>query len=137
MASNRNHLIEAYEALIIINMVDNKRYIRETGFFGRAGSFQLINDFIGRDTVEIRRINTTTWENAEDITEECAREWLIDADANYAFDYDNLEQCESIMPEFVKRSKTWARWMDDQEAEKPVDPKREYGTHSVVNGHVE
>lgn len=136
MASNRNHLIEADEALIVIDQIDTKRYLRDSSFFGEFGGFDFIRDFITDKTVEIHRINTTTWENAEDITEECAREWLIDADANYAFDYDNREQCESIMPEFVKQSKTWARWMDDQEAEKPVDPKKEYGTHSVVNGHV-
>lgn len=136
MSSTRKHMIEADEALIVIDQYDGKRFIRETAFFGEFGGFDFIRDFLTDNTAEIRRINTMTWANSEDVTEECAREWLIDADANYALDYDNREQCESVMPIYVKQSKTWERWMDDQQAEKPINMSTMYGTYSTINGHV-
>lgn len=134
MASTRKHMIEADEALIVIDQHNGKRFIRETAFFGEFGNFDFISHYLLDETVEIRRANTATWA-VEDITDECAYAWLMEADAEYALDYDDIGQCEQIMPLYVKQSKAWARWMDDQRAEKPVDLSREYGTYSTINGH--
>lgn len=136
MASTRKHMIEADEALIVIDQHNGKRFIRETAFFGEFGNFDFISHYLLDETVEIRRINTMTWEKAEEITDECAYAWLMEADAEYALDYDDRDQCESIMPIYVKQSKAWVRWMDDQRAEKPVSMSAMYGTYSAVNGHV-
>lgn len=135
--TDRKNMIEADEALIVINQHNGKRFIRETDFFGEYGDFDFVRDYLSDRTVEIRRINTMTWEKAEDITDECAHHWLMEADAEYALDYNDRDQCESVMPLYVKNSKAWARWMDDQQAEKPVDAVKEYGTLSVQNGRVD
>ena len=119
--TDRKHMIEADEALIVIDQHNSKRRIRESCIIGEVGDYCLVSYYVTDDTVEIRRINTTTWANAEDITDECAHHWLMEADAEYALDYADRGQCESVMPLYVKRSKAWARWMDDQQAEKPVD----------------
>lgn len=135
MASTRKHMIEADEALIVIDQHNGKRFIRETAFFGEFGGFDFVSHYLLDETVEIRCINTITWEKAEEITEDCAYAWLMDADAEYALDYDDIGQCEQIMPLYVKQSKAWARWMDDQQAEKPVNVSAMYGTYSATNGH--
>lgn len=135
MASTRKHMIEIGEALIVIDAYDGKHIFRETAFFEEFGGFDFIRDFLGDKTIEIRRINTITWEKAEEFTEDCAYAWLMDADAEYALDYSDRDQCESIMPLYVKNSKAWARWIDDVEAEAPINMVREWGTHSTSNGH--
>lgn len=135
MASTRKHMIEADEALIVIDQHNGKRFIRETAFFGEYGNFDFIRHYLLDETAEIRRANTETWV-IDDITDECARHWLIDADEDGSLDYDDPAECERIMPLYVKQSKAWARWMDDLEAEKPVSMSAMYGTYSAVNGHV-
>lgn len=135
--TDRKHMVEADEALIVIDEYDGKRFIRETAFFGEFGNFDFIIHYLLDETVEIRRINATTWAEAEDITDECAHHRLMEADAEYALDYNDRDQCESVMPMYVKRLRAWARWMDDQQAEKPVDAVKEYVTLSVRNGHVD
>lgn len=134
--TDRKHMIEVDEALMVIDQYNGKRFIRETGSFGEFGDYYLVSHYVTDRTVEIRRINTVAWEHAEDITDECAHHWLMEADAQYALNYDDIGQCESIMPLYVKNSKAWARWMDDQQAEKPVNVSAMYGTYSAVNGHV-
>lgn len=134
MASTRKHMIEADEALIVIDQHNGKRFIRETAFFGEFGNFDFVSHYLLDETVEIRRINTETWA-VDDITDECARQWLIAADEDGSLDYDEPDTCEQIMPLYVKQSKAWARWMDDQQAEKPVNVSAMYGTYSATNGH--
>lgn len=141
MASTRKNMIEADEALIVIDAYEGKRIFRETTFFGEFGGFDFVRDFLSDRTVEIRRINTMTWEKAEDITEECARAWLIDDDADdenyvvYPDDDGDFDHCEKHMPSYVKNSKAWAQWKDDIRAETPVNPAPEWGTYHTINGH--
>lgn len=133
--ASRRFLLEADEILTVLQSFDGKVINRETGFLGEFGNFDWISHWLTDDTVKIIRTNAETL-GGEDITEECARQWLIAADEDGSLDYEEPDTCEAIMPLYVKRSKAWARWLDDAEAEQPVNLSREYGTYSTVNGHV-
>lgn len=150
--ASRRFLLEADEALIVIEEHSDKtgkcleRHVRDTGKIGEFGNFDWIQHWLTDKTVcvmclNISKVNASGKHEAEDLTEECARQWLIADDADdanpvvYPDDEGSYDHCEERMPLYVKRSKAWARWIDDVEAETPVNMAREWGTYSTTNGH--
>lgn len=126
--------LSAGEYLLIVCEHKGRQSLRDSNSRGETGGFDFIAHWLDDDVVEIRKANSETWA-VEDITEPCARAWLNAADEDGSLDYDEPAACEAIMPLYVRRSKAWARWLDDLEAEAPVNMAREYGTYSTINGH--
>lgn len=134
MASASEPFLNAHELLLIICVHNGKQYLRDSNGKGEFGGFDFIAHWLDDEVIEIRKVCTKTWA-VTDITEECARQWLIAADEDGSLDYDDPSECERIMPLYVHRSDSWARWLDDIRAETPVNLSREFGTYSTINGH--
>lgn len=127
-------ILNADELLLVVCEYNGKQFLRDSNSKGEFGDFDFISHWLGDDVAEVRKANAETWV-VTDITEECARQWLIAADEDGSLDYDEPGACERIMPLYVKQSKAWARWMDDVGAEATVNLSCEYGTYSTINGH--
>lgn len=134
MASVSEPILKADELLLIVCEHNGKQFLRDSNAKGEFGGFDFISTWLDDEVVEVRKANAETWA-VKDITEDCARQWLIAADEDGSLDYDEPDTCEQIMPLYVKQSKAWARWMDDPQAEKPVNVSAMYGTYSATNGH--
>lgn len=111
----RTYMIEAHETLLIV-LQRKLSYIRESEYFDiPMSTCDVLDELRDDDAAKVLRLDRVTMK-VDDITEQCAREYLYRMDRQAPIRADD----EKLMPIFVRQSREWSLMKDDIEAQRPI-----------------
>lgn len=114
--------INSTETLLVIDIHNGRQYASETKLFGDTMA-KASEAYQGVDAVRFLRFDLETL-TGEDVTEDVAEAWVSTNDPD-------PDDCGTL-PDFVRFSAAWERYVKDWNAERGLRRRRPYSTLNAV-----